>query len=45
MSATNFHCAKCDVEITGVAQQLGKRKKDRKIYCLKCAKIIKGERK
>jgi len=40
MQATNFHCAECDVEITGVAQQLGKGRKSRKVYCLKCAKGV-----
>ncbi|KKL54883.1 hypothetical protein LCGC14_2260970 [marine sediment metagenome] len=40
MQATNFHCAKCGAEITGVAQQLGKKKNDRKVYCLKCARSV-----
>lgn len=41
--AVNWHCAnpKCNAEL-GVAQQLGRR--DRKMYCLKCADIIKGVR-
>ncbi len=41
MAAVEWVCTKCGNGLTGVAQQLGKKKKDRKIYCLKCTKGMK----
>lgn len=38
-----MYCANCGTELA-VGQLLGKRKKGRKIYCLRCADIIKGVR-
>jgi len=41
--AVDWYCS-CGKEL-GVAQQLGKKKADRKIYCLKCARELKGGKK
>ncbi len=39
-----WHCFKCGTKLL-VPIQLGKRKKDRKLYCGKCAKKIKEAKK
>jgi len=39
--ATQFRCADCGTELTGVAQSVGRRKKDRKVICRKCYKLDK----
>ena len=38
-----LRCADCNTELL-IPYQLGKRKKDRKLYCGKCARRIKNER-
>ena len=39
--AVEMKCADCNTELL-VPYQLGKRKKDRRLYCGKCYKTIKG---
>jgi len=43
MNRDNFHCAKCGCRVF-IGQVIGKTIRDRKVYCLKCAEVIKGER-
>ena len=42
--AVDWHCVECGKEL-GIGWQLGKRKSDRKTYCLKCSKKLKGNKK
>jgi len=37
-------CADCNTEIYGLSQLVGKKKKDRRILCLKCGDIATGKR-
>ena len=42
--AVDWKCADCGTELH-LGYQVGKRKKDRKVVCSKCAKNYKGDNK